>query len=137
MKYTPQILTIALQKQILRLVDAGQSYEQIRAALHVTSTSIARVITRRQAFRDKMVDTPYHGQPMNTSGREYVPTPEEIAERAAIVRKRHKELAVTRLMDGNGRLLNEEQREPEPVEIQEVRLVDLGVWVHGGERVTR
>jgi len=120
MKYTPQILTIALQKQILKLVDAGHSYEQIRAALHVTSTSIARVITRRQACRDKLVDTPYHGLPMNISGQTYEPRGKELQDRIAIVRRRHTELELV-----------------EPVEIQVVRLADLGVHVHGGERVTR
>lgn len=118
MKYTPQILTIALQKQILKLVDAGQSYEQIRAELHVTSTSIARVITRRQAFRDKLVDTAYHGQPMHAKGGMYVPTPDEIEQRVAIIWKRHAR----------------EKREEEHVEIQEVSLADLGIWVHGGAR---
>ncbi|MDE2440730.1 MAG: hypothetical protein KGP14_06875 [Betaproteobacteria bacterium] len=106
MTFPANVLTIQLQKQILTMVDAGNTYEQIREALHVNSTVIARVKRRRQVFRDGLVDTEFEGQPMNAKGGTYIPTPAEIAERAAIVRMRQ---PISR---------EEEQR----VEIQEVSL---------------
>jgi hypothetical protein len=103
---TPQILTIPLQKRILKLVDAGWTYEQIREALHVTSTSIARVLARRDAYRDGLVDTEFCGQRMYAKNGQYMPTPEEIKQRAELIRLRRPR----------------RREDVQPVEIQEVSL---------------
>jgi hypothetical protein len=106
MTFPANVLTIQLQKQILTMVDAGNTYEQIREALHVNSTVIARVKRRRQVFRDGLVDTEFEGQPMNAKNGQYMPTPEEIKQRAELIRLRRPR----------------RREDVQPVEIQEVSL---------------
>jgi hypothetical protein len=80
-------LNIAVQNRIHTMVNDGYSYEQIKAACHVGSNIISRCINRRRAFHNGLVDTPYYGCNMNGSNKPYLPTPEEIAERAASIRR--------------------------------------------------
>ncbi len=112
-------MTIEQQKQVLDMLAAGHTYEKIMKAMNLRSTQIARIRNRALAFKDGLVDTQFIGQPMNLSSEPYLPSPEEIRERCAIVRRRYTE-----------------STELEPVDIQVVPIEDLGVWKHGGERIT-
>lgn len=113
-------MTIEQQQQVLDMLAAGHTYEKIMKAMNLRSTQIARIRNRALAFKDGLVDTQFIGQPMNLSSEPYLPSPEEIRERCAIVRRRYPEST----------------NEPEPVDIQVVHIEDLGVWKHGGDRIT-
>src|SRR4030042_1488431 len=80
-------LNIAVQNRIHTMMDNGYTYEQIRTVCHIGSNIISRCINRRRAFHDGLVDTPYYGCNMNGNHSVYLPTPEEIAERAASIRR--------------------------------------------------
>jgi len=112
-------MTIDQQKEVLAMLAAGHTYEYVMKTTSLRSTQIARIRNRALAFKDGLVDTQFIGQPMNLSGGAYMPTPEEIRQRCAIVRRRYKE-----------------DTELEPVEIQVVPIQELGIWRRGGERVT-
>ena len=110
-------MSITIQRRILAMLDEGSTYEQITTELHICSTQISRVMNRHQAWVDGLVDTPWVGQPMNVSGRSYIPTPEQIEARLEIVRARHIEKP------------NNDDYMPRVVGLRE-----LGIWVHGGAR---
>jgi hypothetical protein len=80
----------AKQRKILALVDAGHTYRQVCAELGVNETEIGRCVNRRRAFRDGLVDTEFCCEPLNLSPVAFVPQPEELERRVAVVR-RHRE----------------------------------------------